>query len=149
MACHPVRLAQGIDRVTIKIGQGGPVHLVRRAAIKFHVTGERHRVGARLGQWFANIHRLDPRQRISMFRHQLREPHQNPPPFGPRGPDPVRAKRPPSRIDRPVDIGSAAACDFPDALPGGRVFYRQPLRARGAGPVTGDEYFRRIEPEVA
>ncbi len=46
MPGHAMRLAQGVDRVAVEIGDGFAHHLVGGAAVKLHVAGERQRVRA-------------------------------------------------------------------------------------------------------
>ena len=55
MARDAVRFAEGIDRVAVEIGDGLTHHLIRGAPVKLHVTGERCRIGAGLGQRLAHV----------------------------------------------------------------------------------------------
>ena len=48
MSGHAVRLAQGVDRVAVEIGDRFAHHLVGRAGVELHVARHRQRVGAAL-----------------------------------------------------------------------------------------------------
>ena len=64
MSGHAMRLAQGVDRVAVEIGDRFAHHLVGGAGVELHVARHRQRVGAALLQRLADVERLDPRKLV-------------------------------------------------------------------------------------
>ena len=64
MPGHAVRLAQGVDRIAVEIGDRLAHHLVGRAGVELHVARHRQRVGAALLHGLADVERLDQRELV-------------------------------------------------------------------------------------
>ena len=139
MARHPVRLAQGVDRVAVEIGDGFAHYLVGRAGIEFHVARHRQRVGASLLQRLADVERLDMGEFVDPFRDQFGELSHEPPALGRGELAPSAAKRALGRVDRRIDIGGPSASDFADLNSARRILDRQALAGLRLDPAPVDE----------
>ena len=91
VAGHTMRFTQGIDRVSIKVGDCLPHHLVGRSSIKFAISRQRHGIGAGLRQRFADIGGFDSCEILDTLEDQLAHPGENSAPF-------YRSHGPPSAV---------------------------------------------------
>ena len=62
MARNPMRLAQGIDGVSLHIWDGLTMNLVGCSTVKFQIARQGDSIVARLRQGFTNVLRLKCRQ---------------------------------------------------------------------------------------
>ena len=141
-----MRLAQGVDRVAIEVGNGFAHHLVGRAGVEFHVARHGHRVRAPLLERLTDVERLDVGELVDPFRDQFGEFREQPPAFSRRQLAPVAGKRLACRLDRRVNIGCLSARDFADLHATRRVFDRQALARLRLDPAPVDEALVGREP---
>ena len=138
MTGDAVRLAQGVDRVAVEIGDRFAHHLVGRAGVKLHVARHRQRVRASLLQGLADVERLDMRELIDPFVDQFGELREQPPALGRGEPAPVPCERPFGGLDRRIDVGGLSASDFADLNPARRI-----LERKARGPIAARPSARR------
>ncbi len=146
MAGHAMRLAQGVDRVAVEIGNGFAHHLVGRAAVEFHVARHRQRVGASLLQRLADVERLDVREFVDPLLDEFGELGHEPSALGRGQLAPLPGKRALGRFDRRIDVGRLAARDLADLNATRRVFDRQAFAGLRLDPSPVDEALVGREP---
>ena len=146
MAGHPMRLAQGVDRVAVEIGDGFAHHLVGGAAVKLHVARHRQRVGAALLQGLADVERLDVGEFVDPLLDEFGELRHEPPALGRGQLAPFAGKRALGRFDRRIDVCAPPARDLADLDPARRVFDRQALPRLRLDPAPVDEALVGREP---
>ncbi|MNY21145.1 hypothetical protein D3C86_1546700 [compost metagenome] len=139
MARHPVRLAQGVDRVTVKEGDGLAVQLVRRACVELQITGQGDHVGPRLLQRLADIQRLQLGQHVDAGLDLAAHARQHPAALGRRHPAPGAVQRRARGLNRRVDVFGAARRQRAHGLAGRGVLNGQDAAAGRRAPLAGNE----------
>ena len=136
-AVTPCGSRKRIDRVIVEIGNGLAHQLVGRAGIEFQIARQRHRVGARLLQGFADIARFHLRQIVKARLHDLAHARQDAAPFGGVERAPCAVERILRGFDGVIHIVSSAGRHGADGLASRGVFDRK--RGFCRPPMACDE----------